>query len=152
MARVVSCGVIVTDGARVLLGHATRTPRWDIPKGLTEADEDPLAAALRELAEETGLVAPPPALQPLGRHRYLPAKDLVLFTWVRPDLPDPAALRCRTRFRAPDGAMLPEFDRFGVFAWDEALQRVNRSMAQVLREQVIPRLPLVPRSGDEGRG
>jgi hypothetical protein len=28
-----SCGVIVTDGERILLGHGTRSPRWDIPKG-----------------------------------------------------------------------------------------------------------------------
>ena len=28
---------------------------WDFPKGLVEAGEEPLAAALREVAEETGL-------------------------------------------------------------------------------------------------
>jgi hypothetical protein len=29
---------------------------------------------------------------------------------------------------------LPEFDRFGLFAWDEALNRVGKNMARVLGE------------------
>ncbi len=42
-----SCGVLVGDGARLLLGHATRSPRWDIPKGEAEPGEDFAAAAIR---------------------------------------------------------------------------------------------------------
>ena len=53
-----SCGVIVGDGERILLGHATRSPRWDIPKGEAEPGEDFAEAAARELQEETGLVVP----------------------------------------------------------------------------------------------
>jgi len=40
-------------GWRVLLLRAFRN--WDFPKGLIEAGEEPLAAALREAREETGL-------------------------------------------------------------------------------------------------
>ena len=54
-----SCGVIVTDGERVLLGHATRSPRWDIPKGIAEPGETLPVGAARELLEETGLVVDP---------------------------------------------------------------------------------------------
>ena len=53
--KTTSCGVIVTDGERLLLGHATRSPRWDIPKGIAEPGESLAAAARRELFEETGL-------------------------------------------------------------------------------------------------
>jgi catechol 2,3-dioxygenase-like lactoylglutathione lyase family enzyme len=31
-----------------------------------------------------------------------------------------------------DGTLLPEFDRFGLFLWDDALSRVGKSMARVL--------------------
>jgi 8-oxo-dGTP pyrophosphatase MutT (NUDIX family) len=134
MTRRTSCGVIVTGGGLLLLGHATRSPRWDIPKGIAEAGEDLRTAAARELQEETGLTAPADALQPLGRHRYLPGKDLALFAWRPASLPDPHTLECRSRFAAPGGAMLPEFDRFGLFAWDDALARVGKNLARVLAE------------------
>jgi 8-oxo-dGTP pyrophosphatase MutT (NUDIX family) len=129
-----TCGVLVTDGARLLLGHATRSPRWDIPKGLAEPGEAARDAAVRELREETGLVAAAAALADLGRHAYRPGKDLALFAWRQAALPDPAGLACASRFVARDGTSLPEFDRFGLFAWDDALARVGRSMARVLRE------------------
>jgi 8-oxo-dGTP pyrophosphatase MutT (NUDIX family) len=130
----ISCGVIVTDGALLLLGHATRSPRWDIPKGLAEPGEAPVEAAARELREETGLEAPADALTPLGVHRYLPGKDLALFVWRPVTMPDPATLVCTSVFTAPGGASLPEFDRFALFAWNEATTRVGRNMARVLAE------------------
>ena len=87
MAKRVSCGVIVTDGNRLLLGHATRSPRWDIPKGLAEPGESLAAAAVRELAEETGLAVAEAELRPLGVHAYLRDKDLALFVWMPAQLP-----------------------------------------------------------------
>ena len=131
-SRQTSCGVIVTDRERVLLGHATRSPRWDIPKGVAEPGEDPAAAAARELLEETGLAVAPEDLAALGVHAYLRGKDLALFAWVPPQLPNPQSLTCTSRFALPNGSLLPEFDRFGLFAWEEALSRVGKNMAQVL--------------------
>jgi putative (di)nucleoside polyphosphate hydrolase len=127
----ISCGVLVTDGERLLLGHATRSPRWDIPKGVAETGEDLVAAARRELFEETGLDATESALRPLGVFAYLPAKDLALFLWAPPVMPDPAALVCVSCFTWKD-RQYPEFDRFGVFARDEALRLVGKNMARVL--------------------
>jgi len=114
--RQTSCGVIVTDGERVLLGHATRSPRWDIPKGTAEP----------------GLSAPPEVLVPLGVHSYLRGKDLALFAWKPRQLPDPKGLTCASHFALPNGALLPEFDRFGLFPWDEALTRVGKNLARLL--------------------
>jgi 8-oxo-dGTP pyrophosphatase MutT (NUDIX family) len=132
MPRVTSCGVLVTDGNYLLLGHATHSPRWDIPKGIAEPGEDFRAAALRELDEETGLAAPPEALRELGRHAYLPGKDLVLFYWTPPEQPRPEALVCRSTFALPGGALAPEFDRFGVFDWDTAFGMMGKNLARVL--------------------
>ena len=126
-----SCGVIVTDGERLLLGHATRSPRWDIPKGIAEPGESLAAAAARELYEETGLSVPETALRPLGVFPYRRDKDLALFCWTPPQLPDPRTLVCASCFPT-NGKMLPEFDRFGLFTQDEALGRVGKGLAQLL--------------------
>ena len=127
-----SCGVIVTDGERVLLGHATRSPRWDIPKGVAEPGEEFAATAARELLEETGLTVSLAELTALGVYPYLRGKDLALFAWRPPCLPDPQTLSCTSQFALADGKMLPEFDRFGLFPWDEALTRVGKNLARVL--------------------
>ncbi|HKS88094.1 MAG TPA: NUDIX domain-containing protein [Stellaceae bacterium] len=142
--KTTSCGVIVTDGERLLLGHATRSPRWDIPKGLAEPGESLVAAARRELLEETGLAAPEDELQPLGVFAYRPGKYLALFLWRPAQMPDPKALVCASQF-AWNGRPLPEFDRFGLFVRDEALARVGKSMAALLA-----RIPLDASSGASG--
>lgn len=52
-----SCGIVLArpadDGYRTLLLRAFH--HWDFPKGLRERGEEPLQAAHRELAEETGI-------------------------------------------------------------------------------------------------
>lgn len=132
-----TCGVIVGDGERVLLGHATRSPRWDIPKGEAEPGEGFAEAAARELQEETGLVVAAAELTALGVFPYMRGKDLALFAWAAPGLPDPKNLVCTSKFVLPNGTLLPEFDRFGLFSWDDALARVGKNMARVLA--AIPR-------------
>lgn len=127
-----SCGVVVTDGARILLGHATRSPRWDIPKGLVEPGESLAAAAIRELSEETGLIAAEADLRPLGTHAYLRGKALALFAWPVMPLPATDSLHCSSTFALPSGALVPEFDRFGLFTWNEALGKVGKNLGRLL--------------------
>jgi len=130
-AKSTSCGVIVTDGKRLLLGHATGSPRWDIPKGVAEPGESFAAAAVRELLEETGLRALETELRPLGVHTYRRGKDLALFCWPSPELPDLKQLVCTSHFPL-GGRMVPEFDRFGLFSHGEAVERVGKDMARLL--------------------
>jgi 8-oxo-dGTP pyrophosphatase MutT (NUDIX family) len=141
MAKRTSCGVIVAETCsrdltprtnRILLGHATRSPRWDIPKGVAEPGETFAAAARRELFEETALAVPEAELRPLGVHAYLRDKDLALFAWLPAAMPGPEALSCRFTFTLPNGAVLPEFGRFGLFEWYDALGKVGKNLARVL--------------------
>lgn len=138
-ARSVTCGVIVTDGRKLLLGHATRSPRWDIPKGIAEPGEDFVAAACRELQEETGLIARPGELTPLGVRPYRSGKDLALFLWRLDAMPDPSTLVCVSCFTWR-GSDLPEFDRFGLFEKDEAVARVGKAMAPILARVHLDRV------------
>jgi 8-oxo-dGTP pyrophosphatase MutT (NUDIX family) len=124
--------VLVTDGALLLLGHATRSPRWDIPKGMADPGEPFAATAARELAEETGLRVPANELRDLGLHAYMRGKDLALFEWRPASLPDPGTLRCQSTFLLPNGSVAPEFDRFRLVPWEEALTMVGKNMARVL--------------------
>jgi 8-oxo-dGTP pyrophosphatase MutT (NUDIX family) len=134
MPKSISCGVIVTDGCRILLGHATRSPRWDIPKGMAEPGETLVAAAARELAEETGLTVEEDQLRPLGVHVYLRSKALALFAWLPPEMPSPEKLTCCSTFALPSGAIVAEFDRFGLFEWREALGKVGKNLGRVLAD------------------
>ncbi len=68
----------------------------------------------------------------LGVHPYLRGKDLALFAWDLPQLPGPQKLDCTSHFSLPNGTLLPEFDRFGLFTWDEALTRVGKNLARLL--------------------
>ncbi len=74
------------EGVEVLIAHmggpfwARRDAgAWSIPKGLIEDGEDPLAAALREFAEELGLSPPPGSPVELGEFRQGGGKRVVIF-------------------------------------------------------------------------
>jgi hypothetical protein len=52
--------------------------------------------------------------------------------WKPAQLPNPQRLACTSRFALPNGTLLPEFDRFGLFPWEDALSRVGKNLARVL--------------------
>jgi len=83
-------------------------------------------------SKKTGLVVSAGELVEFGVHSYLRGKDLALFAWTPHRLPDPRNLACTSRFTLADGTSLPEFDRFGLFPWEEALSRVGKNLARIL--------------------
>ncbi|MFJ3288996.1 NUDIX hydrolase [Streptomyces sp. NPDC086669] len=55
-------------GLEICLVHRPRYDDWSHPKGKLKRDEDPLAGALREVAEETGRTARPGDALPTVRY------------------------------------------------------------------------------------
>lgn len=54
--------VVLDDGGRVLLGRRSDTGRWALPGGIIDPAEQPADAAIREVFEETGVIAVPERL------------------------------------------------------------------------------------------
>jgi predicted NUDIX family NTP pyrophosphohydrolase len=107
---------------------------WSIPKGEVDEGEDLLAAAHRELREETGFSADGPAI-PLGHVRQRSGK--VVHAWaVRGDA-DPSHLRSNSfEVEWPRGSgrmrSFPEVDRAAWFDPAEARRRIVPAQAGLL--------------------
>ena len=96
---------------------------WSIPKGEYGPDEDPLAAALREFAEETGL--PTPATAPLALGEIVQPGRKVVTCFAMEGDADPGAIASNTFEmewppRSGRRQAFPEVDRAGWFAPAEA--------------------------------
>lgn len=109
---------------------------WSIPKGEIDASEDKLAAARRELKEETGFGVEGPftALAPVklkgGKivHAFLAEGDF-----------DPAAMVCNSFEiewppRSGRTQSFPECDRAAWFAPGEALEKINLGQRPLIEE------------------
>ena len=57
-----AAGVVLDDDGQVLLGRRADTGKWALPGGIIEPGEEPADAAVREIFEETGVIAVPEAL------------------------------------------------------------------------------------------
>lgn len=131
----VSCGTLVLDGAsRLLLGHVTGTAAWDIPKGMQDPGETPLAAAMRELQEEAGIAFAPERFVDLGQFDYRRDKRLHLFRVEAGDeLGDLKRLACTSYFpHHATGQPTPEMDGFRWAAREEISQLCWPRMASLL--------------------
>lgn len=107
---------------------------WMIPKGAPEADETPLACALREFEEELG-AKPEGMPRPLCRIRQKGGKRVEAFA-LEGDF-DPAALSSnsfRLEYPPKSGrfADFPEVDEAAWFALDEARTMILPSQAPIL--------------------
>ncbi|MBR7741979.1 DUF4031 domain-containing protein [Phycicoccus sp. BSK3Z-2] len=116
--RVFCAVVLVVDaGGDHLVVHSVRRRQWGPPGGERDPGETVREAAVRELHEETGLVADPTALVPVGYERFAdlgdggtwpPGRDLLQL--YRLDLPErrPATAR-----------LLDDVDDVRWVTWDE---------------------------------
>jgi ADP-ribose pyrophosphatase YjhB (NUDIX family) len=80
--RVSAGALFVDEQERILLVEPTYKSYWDIPDGYVEPGESPLAACIREIREELGIV---PSIGPLLVVDWAPAEfegDKLLFIFA----------------------------------------------------------------------
>ncbi|MDT0278030.1 NUDIX domain-containing protein [Blastococcus goldschmidtiae] len=128
-------------GREVLLGHmggpfwARRDDgAWSIPKGEHGSDEDPLAVAHREFAEELGSPVPAADLLPLGELR---ASGKVLTVWAAEGDLNAAACTSTTfelEWPPRSGRIqeFPEIDRAAWFGIEDARSKLVRGQVPFL--------------------
>jgi predicted NUDIX family NTP pyrophosphohydrolase len=107
---------------------------WSIPKGEYEEGEDPLAAAKRELAEETG-VTPTGNFISLGEVRQSGGK--VVTAWAAKGSCDAASIRSNTfSMPWPPGSKriqeFPEIDRAAWFPLEVARRKILPGQVELL--------------------
>lgn len=108
---------------------------WSIPKGEMDGEEDASAVAVREFAEETGVVLAGRALEPLGEIRQRGGKRVIAFA-VEGDL-DVHAIRSNTfeiEWPPRSGKMqtFPEIDRAEWFDLAAARTRILEGQRPLL--------------------
>jgi putative (di)nucleoside polyphosphate hydrolase len=116
--------------------HATGTSHWDLPKGGPDDGESPLAAALRETQEETGLSLDGAALTDLGLFTYRSDKALHLFgARLAADSFDLRSCRCNSYFNHHrTNKSTPEVDAFQWIPFSETPTRCAKNMTRVLTQ------------------
>ena len=107
---------------------------WSIPKGIYEEGEDGLAAAKRELFEETGIVAEGKFLA-LGAFRQPSGKTITAWA-IETDF-DPADLVSNSFAmewppKSGKTAEFPEVDRAGWFPVEEARVKITKGQIPIL--------------------
>lgn len=107
---------------------------WTIPKGVIDPGEDPLAAALREFREETGLDSTGPYL-PLGTIRQRAGKTVHGWAWegdADPSVIESNTMRCEWPLKSGKWIVVPEIDRCGWFHPGVARMKINFAQGEFI--------------------
>jgi|SRR5207248_7579323 len=108
---------------------------WSIPKGEYVSDEDPLAAARREFAEELGVPPPDGPAEDLGEVRQKGGKRVRAWG-LEGDLDADAVVSNTFELEWPPRSGrkidVPEVDRAEWFSLEDAREKINPAQAELL--------------------
>jgi predicted NUDIX family NTP pyrophosphohydrolase len=161
--RPLSAGILLyretPGGLRVLLAHPggpyfskKDAGAWSIPKGLVDAGEELMAAALREFREETGIELTG-SLESLGEVRLKSGKRVVAFALAYQAAEDellsgfnPGKFTMEWPPRLGKVSEFPEVDRIAFFSLESAREKINERQAPLLDRLAELRRGQVPQS------
>lgn len=131
-----SAGILFLNNGSILMGHATETPHWDIPKGHVEQGESHIDAAIRECFEETGFEVRPDQLISLGVLYYTSKKKLALFVYTGTEYPDASKCFCASTF-VKDGRTIREMDDFKYVPYSQIRDHARKTMGLLLPQLIL---------------
>lgn len=136
ISKKLSCGVLVVDkNNQLLILHVTGQDFWDIPKGTQEEFESPIDTALREMEEESGIVASKENLIEIGWCEYNRFKDLWVFLLFVDDI-DLDKLNCKSTFTDKYNEECPEIDNYRMVDLSEADQYMCGSLKRLYNNEI----------------
>jgi len=129
-----SCGVLVFQDDKILMGHSTGNSFWDIPKGLNEVNEKENFTAIRELKEEFGFTIQTNELKDLGVFELNKSKDLHLFKYIGNKTFDVKDAVCTSYFiNRYTSKECPEIDGFNFLSIEDAIDKSYKNLSIILQ-------------------
>lgn len=99
-----------SNQGRILICRPTHQQYWSLPKGLQNGDESLLVTAIREIAEEVGLIIPPGPYKIAGESEYNHDEKRVTFFEIK-NLEEFEPF-CSSYVTTSSGDTFPEVDLF----------------------------------------
>lgn len=149
MEKKTTCGIVyrIKNSNIFLVGHATNSSVWSIPKGIKDTEDvNDKSAACRELKEETSLILYPNNIEYIGTFPYLKNKDMALFYYEvdKENAANITQLFCSSCFpynytnkkNEHKVVMLPEIDRFLYIDIKDITKYCNTNMSIILENNI----------------
>lgn len=129
--KLLTVGLILTDGNVFLAVHPTKQLHWDIPKGIQDEGESTLETLKREMKEETGVNLSRYKIVKVGRFPYNKKKDIFIYSIHTNDLPLTATMRCTSTFGP---RQLPEVDDYRYMTYSLAKTTHKPQTIKILKK------------------